>query len=179
MFEIAGWFSAIDESDPGDTNLGEIIDIVFTLLKTCHPKLLGEYRLETDLQLSAVKIEGRFFSAIFDVLYILIQNIAEHCELSAEESECLISFRSQEGSNQLRISNRVRDLENIDRQVVYANSLIHESRTGGEGEGRSGLRKVNRILSKSMGAEACISDISRQGDSFSIQIAFPVKGHQI
>jgi len=172
--EIASWFQPANEEQPSDTNLGEVADIVATLLRSCHPKSLGHCQISYDQDGEKISVNGSSFSAVFDSLYILLQNVAEHSELPSSDVWCTISIRAESGNAVISVANNVSDEAAAQRKTALAlRSLEEQSQFAAEGEGRSGLRKISRIFSNVVGCPPPTVNVSYSGRRVSVELVLP------
>ena len=172
--EIASWFQPEYEGQPSDSNLYEIADIVSTLLRSCHPKALGVCSITCGPGGEDVSIAGKSFSAVFDALYILLQNVAEHAEIPPSDVDCEINLSIESGRAVIQVTNNVCDEPMAKTKKELALCSLNGKKTPSvEGEGRSGLRKINRILSNVVGALAPELHVSHTGRKLSVKLVLP------
>jgi hypothetical protein len=174
---VADWFQVDQANRMPAFNLSSLIDAVLeNVERYCRPSHLDVKRTIN----VARPIQGRLFRPLWDVFFILCDNVAKHSQLSPVPVN--LNVTEQDAKIRIEIVNTLGAMIDIADIVVKA-SLI-SGRERGENqwdllrrEGGSGLTKLHKILRYEIGSEAYDFNAEVLEDRrFSVSLALPEKG---
>ncbi len=174
---VAGWFRVDQANRMPHFTLSSLIDAVLdNVEKYCRPSHLDVTRTIAVPR----PVQGRLFRPMWDVFFLLCDNVAKHSQLTRVPVE--LNVAEVPGKVRIEVINQLG--EDVDLQELARRAA---RMSGGERredewdllrrEGGSGLTKLHKIIRYEMHAEAYDLDINvLEGSRFSVCLSIAQKG---
>jgi hypothetical protein len=151
---ISSWFNMPVETDMSDISLNNLVETVRSLINSCTGEYLSNLFIDIPEE---IYISGCHTSAVYDVIYILLQNIAVHSEVLRGKLVGRFVATLEEQTLTITVENSVEKAKQLSKSITRARELIDRLKSGdidfrySAKEGSYGIIKIWSTLSRIAG----------------------------
>ncbi|WP_184021891.1 hypothetical protein [Haloferula luteola] len=175
---IASWFTIQEGSRIPQFTFEQLFNFSCEQLQRVSPRHIKEFEIVTN---DTLQIDGRHFSILFHLLYILLSNALRHSHLPADELVIFLDTSQDDTTTVIKVRNLLAEGIDANQLAEHVASEICAKATDAAGElvskeGGTGFAKIWRILRIDLDSdEASLSCTAPAKDEICLQVTIPTK----
>lgn len=174
---LEGWFAVDEVSALSDYDLELLLETV--LYRVRRLQGIEDFSPRTQI-LGNISLQGRTFRALYNVLYLVVENVIAHARERRNTADILIEVQGD--TLRIHVGNDTKDeacLEELERTAPE----LEAKAQGGIGtsvvrqEGKSGYSKLGKLLRSDLQrAEYTVTVAVTEGKRFEVSVSIPLTG---